>query len=353
MTGAMSTTIVTRRFAHRRSEKGVRTLLPGRPFGCSAQKGPDPFFRPAFTLVEMMVVIGILAVLVSLVMSTASSLLANSRATQTKATMHIIEAAIEQFIRDGALNTVAGRQMRQNVWDSTRIDPYSRMFNQYPPSPTAAFAPDPAALATFTKYLVPPNPTPPNPAPPYPAITAENTETIAKFIRLLNVMNGLDVSLTPPSTPWIMRNNNVPAQQITAAAQGYTENYPSIECLIFALRQFSPSARDIIDRLPSSILTNLDKDFAYHDTMPVVSGGLDGSYQNGEEQATLFEVLDAWKQPLRYAIREPIRDPNATDPGAPPIAPLRWELRSAGQNGEFSPPFTEESQSDDVIVQGP
>ena len=28
-------------------EKGVRNLLPERPFGCSAQKVPDPFFSPA------------------------------------------------------------------------------------------------------------------------------------------------------------------------------------------------------------------------------------------------------------------------------------------------------------------
>src|SRR5271169_2695049 len=27
-----------------RGEKGVRTLLPERPEGCFAQKGPDPFF---------------------------------------------------------------------------------------------------------------------------------------------------------------------------------------------------------------------------------------------------------------------------------------------------------------------
>lgn len=31
---------------NQRSKKGVRSLLPGRPEGCFAQKGPDPFFGP-------------------------------------------------------------------------------------------------------------------------------------------------------------------------------------------------------------------------------------------------------------------------------------------------------------------
>src|SRR5262245_6019311 len=32
-----------------RAEKGVRPHLPERPFGCFAQMGPDPFFRPKRT----------------------------------------------------------------------------------------------------------------------------------------------------------------------------------------------------------------------------------------------------------------------------------------------------------------
>ncbi len=45
--------------------KGDSPHLPERPKGCFAQMGTVPFLRPAFTLIEMLVVVAIMMVLVA------------------------------------------------------------------------------------------------------------------------------------------------------------------------------------------------------------------------------------------------------------------------------------------------
>jgi prepilin-type N-terminal cleavage/methylation domain-containing protein len=346
-------------------ETGVRRQNGTRPrFDVLTFRRFD-FSSPGFTLIEMMIVVGIIVVLVAIALPTAYSVLGSSRGKQTLATMNTIAAAIEQFNRDNPFAFFQNqRVLRQITFPCTPTPKtvnyalgsssgsgYTPLFGRYPPSPTTAMSIDPAHPDTFVGGGVGLT------SPPYPATKEEDTDlptgatsqavTLTKFFRLIYVMNGEEFA-SPDLSPWIMLNDK--GQRNTSTAQTYPKPYASIECLIYALRELSPGARNIIDKLPASVLVNTDKDFVFHDTGP--GGTPDGAFQTDERQATLFEVVDAWKKPLRYAIREEwpdICNPNNLISGYR----FKWELRSAGEDGIFAPPFTEANKSDDVILQGP
>jgi type II secretory pathway pseudopilin PulG len=292
----------------------------------------------------MMIVMGIIAVLVAIALPTAFSMIKDGRIKQTKSTMDTIAAAIERFNRDNPF-TNNKRTIRQITFAGTppTVTDYDirMIFDRYPPSPTTAFSIDPANPQTFVSGGLG------LPSPPYPATKEDDTElpagaselnTRTKFLRLIYVMNGRDFISTDPA-PWTMRNDKNMSN--TSSSLNYAKPYASIECLIYTLREFSSGARDIIDKLPASALTNLDKDFVFQDA------NANGVFETNERQATLFEVVDAWKKPLRYAIRERWQPTKISG------FAFKWELRSAGEDGVFALPFRDADQSDDVILQGP
>ena len=100
----------------RSAENGDRPLLCKAPEGPFRQKGPVPIFSsPAFSLVEMMVVVGIIVVLVSItmpaigpmmssnkeaqVLNTLSGLLINAQATATQIG-HLRRSACRAGVQD-------------------------------------------------------------------------------------------------------------------------------------------------------------------------------------------------------------------------------------------------------------
>ena len=147
---------------------------------------------------------------------------------------------------------------------------------------------------------------------------------------------------------WRMRTNH----PVTGWSNGYVD-YASIECLLLFLRTFSPDAAKIIADLPSSAISNLDHDVAFEDPNNNKEPDVDSTTGEPLEKAIeLFEVLDAWRRPIRYAITEPIFDAVTGQV----IFPARWELRSAGQDGVFALPFVEAHRgidTDDVVLSGP
>jgi type II secretory pathway pseudopilin PulG len=308
----------------------------------------------------MVVGVGIIVVLVLIALPNAYGLISDSRAKQTKATMDTIAVAIERFNRDNPFvhNDVSLRGFpNPNLLPPLILHAIPQIFDRYPPSPTTAFSVYPLDLGTFVAgglgVLSPPYPATKENDDDPPATTPTQNNTAAKFHRLIHVLNRTDTGFHRPCdncVPWLIQDDK--QRQIRCDQQQFTEHYASIECLVYALRKFSPGAQAIIDKLPSSLLTNLDKDFTFHDVPP--PGSTDpcgnGQYDPGWEsksQDTLFEIVDAWKRPIRYAIRE------RWQPTPTSGFTFKWELRSAGEDGIFSPPFTPAVQSDDVILQGP
>lgn len=291
-----------------------------------------------------MIVVGIIVLLAAIVLPAAFALLADSRVKQTKSTMNVLASAIEQFNAKKPFvflrpknNKIHEYHLRQNPVVASQTDSYLAIFANFPPSPTAAFAPDATALNAYTRNI-------PSGQPPYPATLEQSLETGQKFLRLLNVLKGEELDPDTPGTLEVVWRIWTDSPNPWDPSK---EEYASIECLLFALREFCPDARKIVDSLQSAgSLVNLDKDFAYGD---IVSGVTANAPDTNEPKADLFEVLDAWKRPMRYAIREALRDPANPAAGAQ----FKWELRSAGEDGGFAPPFSAEEASDDVILQGP
>jgi hypothetical protein len=303
--------------------------------------------------------------------------------------MKVLDAAIEQFIRDnpfsdkGPSDPVNWHILRQLIVPNSTPPPtnwtvkyainrssppdsvgnmYASLFDRYPPCPLTAFAPNPALLLPPTGFTD---------TKPLPDTNDDEPITAYKFSRLISVMKGFEVPSKPSiRSPWWMRNDKgaqigLLASPPSSAQTDYAEHYSSIECLFLVLHEFSPAARKILDQLQGKpALANLDKDFTFHDiTNDTCDGDPNASFDSNcpDEQKTqvpLYEILDAFPtdeyphgRPIRYAIREAIR--TSTDPNTPPVAPIKWELRSAGVDGVFAPPITEESKSDDVVLQGP
>jgi type II secretory pathway pseudopilin PulG len=312
----------------------------------------------------MLIAVGILAALTVIALTAAASLIADSRAKQTKATMRIVEAAIQQFIRDnpfGNCKAVEWQTLRAAPNSYTDADPKTKpwiveyklsgppqrlngacrdsvrlpLFERFPPCPLTTFSPSPNETANYTRSSGPPQ------IPPYPGSADQELDTQAKFIRLINIMRGSDLSSVSERLYWKIVPNYV----------NRTENYASIECLLYALSEFSPGARRIMDQLEGKpVLGNLDKDFTYEDAGPPAVNAFNGRFDPGERQVPLYEILDGWKRPIRYALLEAMKaDISNPTQGSG----IKWELRSAGDDGIFSPPFTPADRSDDVILQGP
>gem|GEM_PF-1363684 len=302
--------------------------------------------RVGFTLIEMMVVVGILALLIAIIAPVTASLLERNKRSQTLATMKVLEQGITAFsnarplARSGYVRLRPTGQPAPNDWRAERL---SDVFGTLPPTPTGRIL-DPRLDPIDLRVVLPAWSS-------SDVWTGETTgETAVKFGFLLGtVKNG----------PWehLRRDPTKPGSWAWVAPDP-GRDAASIECLVFCLNELCAESRLIVNQLPAASKANEDKDIAFENTinwnahLPDVSYGAGGVIvpEKTEKMVDLTEIIDAWKRPLRYSVKEPV----GWDPIADKYAyQASWELRSAGPDGVFAGPFSSEDVSDDVILKGP
>lgn len=256
----------------------------------------------AFSLVEMIAVVSIIALLLALTGIGANAWINSAKVTGTKTTMNTLKTAIDAFVDERPI------EIRDIVPQDVSNPPirYTDWFGHLPPCPTTPWKPEPEHLS--------------------PPFGEWDSKTAGQFDHLI----------------WRYfwgKNTPLPKTGAVRTIVPPEKDYPSIECLVLFLTQCSPRAKSIIEKLPADSRTNLDKDSAIM-TDPAVLGTT--------RRVELSEITDAWDQPLRWAVM-PHDQINPANRGLPP----RWELRSAGKDGIFAPPFSAPEQFDDVVLQGP
>lgn len=253
----------------------------------------------AFSLVEVIVVVSIIALLLSLAGIGANAWINSNRVRDTEATMLALEQAIRDF---SDANPLVARPIDGNGTS------YGLWFGQWPPCPVTPWMPPPAI---------------PGPQPALNESIAGQAQADAVVARMNHLVG------------WYLRSQGEPRQWLLAGGKSQfappepTRDYASIECLVLFLTQFSPAAKAKIGKLPQK---NLDNDRALPAGWPSAA------------PIDLVEIVDSWGNPLRWAVL-----PHDQNVDANKGLPVRWELRSAGKDGVFSPPFTPAGQGDDVV----
>jgi prepilin-type N-terminal cleavage/methylation domain-containing protein len=262
---------------------------------------PRPQTARAYSLVEIIVVISIIAILLALAGVGANSVINSRRVTATEMTMRTLETAIREFEKE---RPIEAREIATGI-------PYETWFEHLPPCPVTSWHRPPPAIGALPALYESDNS-----STSYPAtkVAVQFTDLIRRYF--------------PPGTE--TRRWQLPNGALASMPPDATKDYASIECLVLFLTQCSPKAKAIIDKLPESCKDNQDKD-------QVV-------FPFGGPLIELIEIKDSWDKPLRWAVM-PF---NQNDPANIGL-PVRWELRSAGKDGEFSPPFTPADRSDDVV----
>lgn len=270
--------------------------------------------RCAFSIVEMLIVVGIIGILLALSLPAAHSISVRQKKSATMGSLRVLETVIEGFSQARTLNGKYKKYFGEAppdffVWrwprdgpyhcekfeDSTsgplhngKWDPGEKIINDYEPDPES-----------FGRY---------NPA-----------------------CIGLDF-------PRISSFDGIRAKQPSGEYLSWMaahEDYRSIETLAFYVQNLDPADKALLLRLPSGNKDHLNN--TLHPDFAIFGVKTD----NFSVEPTAFncldliEVLDAWGEPLRYRID---------------YATQEWELRSAGPDGVCATAFTPEEQSDDVIL---
>ncbi len=200
--------------------------------------------RPAFTLVEIMVVVGIIIVLLGAILSISTSVFDRAKATNTLAMMQVLDLAINQFRDEAPLAKVPGYNARYR--------------DNFPPDELEAISP--------ADDFVPPGP---NPLP----FTIMNPACA-----FLGAIGGGPVTL---------------AAGVAGPAGQLAQDNGDVIAMILAIKQYSATAGSILDRVDSRYRRSLDQ----NPNSAIMYFDRDGS---GNFVEPLEYFVDSWGTPIEY-----------------------------------------------------
>ena len=237
---------------------------------------------PAFTMVELLVVIVIIILLTGLIAGVATKAIENQRITVTKNTMRTIDLAIQQFVADSPLGTYYNNRRTNSV-----------SFGSFP-----AYQLDSDDNPNHVGWAVEPNPPP-----------------------------SLKVRLVRDLTP--LNSNNVLAE-----IKIQKDSFDDIRSLYTYLRVFSPAGLSQVPDTASKPLRPKQAEWVD------VTGGTSSEGDNA--RAEVLGFYDAWGVPLDYFLHVRLEwglVPSPT-PGLPPVPGLLVRdrvpvLRSHGVSSEI------------------
>ncbi len=299
----------------------------------------------AFTLLELMVVVGIIGLLLAIVIPSTLAILTKQKKNNTTANMEVLKTAIQTFeskkpLGDKYKNTARGfpyfgflppdhfifhpatTSPPQESWDPTTQDLNKNGFWD-PGEPITGDQPDKADEG-HNRF---------NP------VHVENDLLVGQLRGVQRKINGT----WQPDDP-------------LPGGMTVNEDGRSSETLYLYLSRLCPECQTVLTKLPVQILTNNDQCSTGSCPDKVILGikpntnPTQADEDNGQH-VDLTEIRDAWGKPIRYQVERV---------GSLQSPSWKWELRSMGADETFTTDsngvptmfIPQEQSGDDVIVSG-